>query len=179
MKNKIWLFILILSISLLTACGTTSNDVPSLGATPTAINQTGELDDEASVMAFTQCMRDEGFDLKDPTVDADGNVQIPQPIDGISYSRDEMREGFEVCGVHLEGFTFGRNREITSEMVDQLVEMASCLRENGYEVDDPTAETLQIWRGDLQAKIDFNDPEAMEVFRECNGGAAPNRGRRP
>jgi hypothetical protein len=176
MKQKKMILILAIMISLLVACSSTANDVPTLGATPTAIDELAELDNEAKVMAFAQCMRDEGFELKDPTVDADGNVQIPEPIEGVSYTRAEIRVGYEVCGVHLEGITFGRQREITSEMVDQLVELASCLRDKGYEVDDPTAETLQAWRANLRVDFDFNDPEAMEAFQECSGGAAPNRG---
>jgi len=93
MKQKKRILILGIMISLLVACSSTANDVPTLGATPTAID---ELDNEAKVMAFAQCMRDEGFELKDPTVDADGNVQIPEPIEGVSYTRAEIRVGYEV-----------------------------------------------------------------------------------
>jgi hypothetical protein len=46
----------------LVACGSGSDDVPSLGATPTAVVEEKTLDDEAKVMAFTQCMRDQGIE---------------------------------------------------------------------------------------------------------------------
>ncbi len=55
-----------------------------------------------------------------------------------------------------------------SERVDQFVALATCLRDKGYDVDDPTAETLQVWLGDFRAEFDWGDPEAMEAYEECS-----------
>ena len=46
----------------LSACASLSESVPSLGATPTAIVEQEPLDDETNVMAFVQCMRDQGIE---------------------------------------------------------------------------------------------------------------------
>ena len=59
---------------MLVACASDANDVPSLGATPTTAVEEEPLDDEEKMMAFTQCMRDEGIELVDTGVDADGNT---------------------------------------------------------------------------------------------------------
>jgi hypothetical protein len=69
---------LVTIIMSLSACGTDSKDVPSLEATPTAVVEEVVPDDEAKVMAFVQCIRDEGIEYQDPVVDSDGNVQQPE-----------------------------------------------------------------------------------------------------
>ncbi len=86
MANKLPKLILlaVIGILLLAACDSDSSDVPSLEETedtrvvePTADAADAPLDDEAKVMAFTQCMRDQGIEYLDPVVDSDGNVQEP------------------------------------------------------------------------------------------------------
>lgn len=169
MKNKTTKLILVVAISLLlAACGSTSDDVPSLEATPTAVVEQETLDDEAAVMAFVQCMRNEGIEFKDPVVDSDGNVQPPELVEGFKVTREELAAPYEVCGELLEGLTLAREREDVSEQVDQFVALAACLREKGYDVDDPTAETIDQWGADFRVEFDWDDPDAMEAYEECS-----------
>lgn len=42
------------------------------------------LDDEARVMAFVQCMREEGIKFKDPVMDADSNVPSLDVVEGVT-----------------------------------------------------------------------------------------------
>jgi hypothetical protein len=153
---------------LLAACGSASEDVPSLRATPTAVLEDENLDAEVALMAFVQCMRDEGVEYKDPVVDSDGNVQRPEPVEGVTYTREGLAEPYEACSHHIEGLTFGRERGDMSERVDQFVAIATCLRDKGYDVDDPTAETIDQWAADFRVEFDWDDPEAMEVYEECS-----------
>ena len=167
-KNTV---ILILSIAiglLLAACGSSSDDVPSLGATPTALVEQETLDDEAAVMAFVQCMRDEGIEFKDPVIDSDGNVQQPEFVEGFTITRAELAAPYEACFHHIEGLTFGRERGDMSARVDQMVELATCLRDKGYDVEDPTAETLEQWGADFRVEFDWSDPEAMQAYEDCS-----------
>lgn len=154
----------------LVACGSSAEDVPSLGATPTAVVEEKPLDDEAKVMAFTQCMREQGIELKDPVVDADGNVQQPELVEGGTMTREEWKEPYTACAHHLEGLSFGTEREDATEMVDQIVELAACLRDKGYDVDDPTAETFDQWRSDFRAEFPWDDPAAQKAYEECSSG---------
>jgi hypothetical protein len=62
--------------------------------------------------------------------------------------------------------TFGRERTDLSEEIDEFVALASCLREAGVEIDDPTAETLIEWRGALRPL--FADPAFPPIFERCN-----------
>ena len=135
---------------------------------PTADAANSVLDDEAKMMAFVQCMRDQGIEFKDPVVDSDGNVQRPEYVEGFTATREELGAAMEVCGEHLEGLTLGREREDVSEQVDQFVALATCLRDKGYDVDDPTAETLDQWGADFRVEFDWDNPAAMEAYEECS-----------
>lgn len=169
MTNRLTTLILVAVMGLvLAACGSASDDVPTLGATPTAVVDDEPLDNETKVMAFVQCMRDQGIQFKDPQVDADGNVQRPEPVEGVTYTRDELAEPYQACAHHLEGLSFGRQRTDVSAQVDQFVKIATCLRAKGYDVDDPTAETFGQWAADFRATFDWDDQDAMKAYEECS-----------
>ena len=74
----------------------------------------------------------------------------------------------QVCGKYFEGMTRGSESQDTSEQVDQYVALATCLREKGYDVDDPTAETLDQWGKDFRVAFDWDDPEAQAAYEECS-----------
>ena len=68
-----------------TACGGAEDDVAvgvaslSDQATSSTALADGEMSsDEQALLAFTRCMREQGVDLPDPTVDADGNVFVAE-----------------------------------------------------------------------------------------------------
>lgn len=178
MTNKSVILILAITIGLvLVACGADSDDVPSLNTEDTQVapgtdaadsDAADALDEEAKVMAFVQCMRDQGIEYKDPVVDSDGNVQRPEFVDGFMANREELAEPYAACAQHLEGLTLGRERKDVTERVDQLVGLATCLRNKGYDVDDPTAETLDQWGMDFRVEFDWDDPAAKESYEECN-----------
>ena len=88
-------------------------------------------------------MRDEGIEFMDPTVDSDGNVPRPELVEGFTVTREKLAAPYEACSHHLEGLTFGRERENVSEQVDKFATLVTCLRDNGYNVGDPTAKTFE------------------------------------
>jgi len=164
-----------ISILILAACGPDSNDVATLGtAESTQVEAPNAdaapiLDNEAMMMAFTECLRDQGIDVLDPVVDADGNVEKPELAAGAEWDKETMGPAFEACAEHLEGFTFEKKRVDVSEVVDQYVALATCLRDKGYDVDDPTAETLDEWGDDFKRAINWDDPGAVADYEECSG----------
>ena len=178
MKHKMMILIavVVMSALLLTACGSDSNDVATLKDTentqvevPKADASDPVLDNEAMMMAFTECLRDQGIDVLDPVVDSEGNVEKPEFAEGAEYDKETVTAAYEVCGEHLEGFTFEKKRVDVSELVDQYVALATCLREKGYDVDDPTAETLEQWGETFKNAINWDDPAAEADFQECSG----------
>jgi hypothetical protein len=167
-KKSLNLIIVIILGLTLAACGTDTNDVPSIAATPTAIMEEESLDGEAKVIAFTQCMRAHGIEYMDPVVDSKGNGPQPEFFEGVTYTREELAAPYRASSHHLEGLTFGQERENLSEQLVHFVELAACLRDGGYEVDDPTTETPQTWLIKFRVEYDWDDPEAMADYEECN-----------
>jgi len=152
------------------ACSSPSTDVASIDKTEatTVAVQTSSDDssiqtDEEKVLEFTQCIRDQGIEIQDATVDSDGNLQPPRPVEGASMNFQELRPAFEKCRESLDGMTFGRERVDLNEQIDDLLEVTECLRDAGFDLDDPNQENLREWRG----QFDFEDPALQKAFEEC------------
>ena len=42
------------------------------------------------------------------------------------------------------------------------------IEEKGYDVDDPTTETLDQWKVDFRVEFDWDDPKAKTANEECS-----------
>jgi len=146
------------------------------------------VSDEEAILAFAACLRDQGLDVEDPTVDADGNLRPPRPRDVGEEDRDTMRAAMEACGEYLENVAFGFDGADQTERQDQLLEYAACMRENGYDIPDPEFSSLgtagQVGGGPF-GTLDRDDPafrSAQEACADIFGadgrvpGAGPGRG---
>jgi hypothetical protein len=80
-----------------------------------------------------------------------------------------------LCFHHIEGLTFGQDRPDLSEQIDKYIELAACLNDKGYDVDEPKAETLEQWLIDFRMGFDWDDMEAMEAYEECTADEKENR----
>ncbi len=178
MKHKFFMAVVTMCILALAACGSDSGD--DVATLKTNKNTQAEsqadaadpvLDNEAMMMAFTECLREQGLEVTDPVVDSDGNIGKPEPGTGTEFDKEGLGAAYEACEEHLEGFTFESKQVDVSETVDQYMALATCLRDKGYDVYDPTAETLDVWGGDLKNGINWDDPAAMEDWEECNAEA--------
>jgi len=167
-KNAVKIILLVAISLLLVACSASTDDVPSLEATPAAVVEAQPLDDEAKVMAFVECVRDEGMQLKDPVVEADGNIQPPEVVEGVTYTREEWTAPYEICDHHIEGISLGEKSGDMSEQLDQMVTLATCLNEKGFKVDEPTIETIEQWLIEFRVIYDWADPDAMAAYKECS-----------
>jgi hypothetical protein len=180
MTNKHVRLILAVAIALLLiACGSDSQDVPSLNAAgdrqeveSTAAPGDSARDAEAAMMAFTECLREQGVDAYDPVVDAEGNVGKPELAQGVDPKSEELSAAWEACAHHLEGITFEKERVDLSEYLDQALATTTCLRDKGYDVDDPTAETLGEWKSSFKDVINWDDPRQVADYEECSGDEA-------
>jgi hypothetical protein len=195
MKLKILLMLALVLGACSGAAQADDNGVASLTESSTTTATTA-ADPEAAAMAFTQCMRDNGVDMEDPTVDADGNVipgrptNLPDPGEGQQNAQggpggefgEELRSAFEACGDLLVGTTFGFNNIDQTELQDQLLEFAQCLRDQGLEVADPDLSALGgpggggAGGGGLFG-LDFQEPEVQAAMDACSD-LLPNVGGR-
>jgi len=149
-------------------------------ATDTDGGDAADVDVEAQLLAFAECIRGEGFDIDDPTVDADGNVRLPRPTTDSATQGQGPPEGFrearDACAAHLEGLTLGFQGGDQTEQQDRLLEFASCMRDNGFEMADPDFSGDGGGRRVLQ-DVDQNDPSYEAAFSVCGDllGDGPGR----
>ena len=125
MKSRNPLILLLALALMATACGSTAeatveaaplivvegSEAPDVDASvdgPDATDTPTDQTNEELALEFTQCMRDEGVDLPDPTVNADGSIQLFQPgaISNIDPDDPAVANAVEVCGDLIAGASF-------------------------------------------------------------------------
>jgi hypothetical protein len=114
-------------------------------STTTTAPADSNADSEQAMLDFAQCMRDNGLpDFPDPVVGSDGSLSFGfrgqgAGDAGIDPGSDAFRTAMQACGDKLQGIAFGGNRGQfdPTQLQDQLLAVASCLRDKGYDVTDP------------------------------------------
>ncbi|MEX2651918.1 MAG: hypothetical protein WD473_05685 [Acidimicrobiia bacterium] len=177
----------------------TDDSVASLDDSTATTLAEATADPEAAAIAFTECMRENGVEMEDPTVDADGNVlpggptDLPDPEDGGQAQAgpgqlgEDLQAAFEECGDLLGGTAFGFTPEDQTELQDQLLALAQCLRDQGLDVADPDLSNPPgggPQEGPQEGGpfgIDFQDPEVQAAMDQCqefmpNFGGGPGGG---
>ncbi|MFW7413927.1 hypothetical protein [Demequina sp. SO4-18] len=135
----------------LTSCSSEPEDdgVLSLDDSDTETAAETEVDQEAQALEFSQCMRDNGVDFPDPTVDADGDVSFEDAFGAAGEGGrfepgdDSFMTAMEACGDLIEGVGFGPGgggagggEFDQTEIQDALFEYTECLRAEGLDVGD-------------------------------------------
>jgi len=166
---------------LLAACGggATTDEIASLETTGVPVSETTEaaagLSMEDGLIAFTECLREEGVEIDDPTVGPDGNLQMgPIVIGGETGPGDDMDavmrgmdDVFAKCEPLLGEVMFtGDELPDFNEFEDQLLEYAACMRDNGVDMADPD---LSGAGGMIEMMIDPTDPVFEAADQECRG----------
>lgn len=148
-----------------------------------------EKSDEEIVTNFSACMREEGWDLADPELNADGTINIRAMLSkvwqtpGFGPNNGKTRESLNTCLPILQniGFTGQRSSENEIELEDNLLEFAQCLREKGLSVPDP--DFSLGGRGAMRPLIqdlDLDDLDIQEYLATCRETAFGGQtGRRP
>jgi hypothetical protein len=174
-------WIAVVAISLVAAaCGGGSDDAAGDGvaslerATTQAPVATDPApgDTEQQLLAFAECMRAEGVDLPDPTVDADGNPQLVPPDDFELEDLDALQDAAEACEEYLEGVALGFEDLDLTSLTDTLVEFAACMRDNGYDLPDPDFSLIapdaeEIPSGGPFGDVDFTDQDFLDALEVC------------
>lgn len=133
--------------------------------------------DEELALAFAQCMRDNGVpEFPDPVVNADGSIELAPGgpgQGGLDPESNDLQGAIEVCGDIVAGASFlpGADRD-EDELEDDLLAMSQCLRDLGYDVDDPDLSAGFGPGAGGRAAIfgeDFDptDPANADALQEC------------
>ena len=147
----------ILLAVLLLSCSNTNDSVSSVAtinqSDQTSIESGKELTNEEIATNFSQCMRDRGFDVKDPEVYSDGSVNlesIKQSIgdDPLYQSKNSkyLKTMDECLPLLREGSFSGEKSEYDEiEEQDKALKFTECLRELGINVPDPDFSSDNYW----------------------------------
>ena len=155
MKKNLNTFLLLLFV-LFQACsssdesqGVVSTNNLSGDTTVTTIAEE-VVEDEVSVeeaqLLLARCLRENGYDITDPK-NGESLRSVLQPVFLAvdQKGRDELFETIESCSednnIPLGGSAEFENPEAIADSLDTQLEFAQCLRENGIEIEDPSAES--------------------------------------
>jgi hypothetical protein len=177
MKRTFTLALLVALGLVAAACsgGTTNTDVASLDTDADDIqtqSDDGSIPGEESVLAFTACLRDEGLNVDDPAVDAEGNLVPPTPhaIAAETLDMAAVHSAFDACQGLLEGVAFGLSAEDLTGREDELLAFAVCMRDNGYDMPDPDfSGDGHSGAGPFGDAIDTDDPVFQTAAQSCEG----------
>ena len=155
---------------LLAACGgggggSGDDDVATLAEEAGADATTSTtIDFEEAMLAFAECMRDNGADFPDPGPNGEVEVRVEQSEEA-TWSAAEAE--CEDLRPEMAPLTEDQRTEIT----DQLLAQAACMREHGWDMPDPEiitpADGGVQFRFPRQLDIDVEDPEYQADHREC------------
>ena len=158
----------------LAACGgdtaaTTAPTLPTLSdetadASTEATTTTEAVDPEEAFQEYTQCMREHGIEMPDPSTDSGGVIEIE--ADGGDLDFSAFDEAAAECDPILEAAfgEFALSPEQEAEMMDQELALAQCMRAEGIDWPDPT--------GDMNVMIDLGedvDPDTLDAaLNKCS-----------
>ena len=134
--------------------------------------------DEDMALAFVVCVREAGFDeMPDPTITADGSVQLLPPGQQQLLGDPDFQEAAEGCVNLIEEATFFTDAPDISDFEDSLLEFARCLRDNGLDVDDPDLSRFVPGQGARMFGDNFDpqDPANADAIAACQD-LLPNAG---
>jgi len=150
------------------ACGSAGHGdgVASLaGSVSAAPSASASGDPETQLNTYLECLRKQGVDLPDATVDAKGQVSFGRPADGRPIDQDKLQAAMKVCGDLPAGLTGGLNLD-DPKLQDAAVKFAECMRGQGIDVPDPDLSKIGK-DGGAFGKLDRDDPKTAAAIKVC------------
>ncbi|HYD10365.1 MAG TPA: hypothetical protein VEA78_09695, partial [Acidimicrobiales bacterium] len=154
---------------LLAACGGGGDDGADDVATLTegeryATTTSTTIDPEQAMLAFAECMRDNGVDFPDPGADGRHEISVE------AAEEDEWQAAQEACEAHRPRMA-PVSEEDRAEIEEQARAMAECMRDRGWNMPDPVVRTpgdggVQVMQG-APDDIDFEDPDFQADHEAC------------
>ena len=155
MKKYSNIFLLLLFV-LFSACSSSddsqgvisANDLSSDTTVTTIAEDVAEevVSVEDAQLLLARCLRENGYDITDPkNGESLRSVIGPILLAADQKGREELQEIIQTCAednnIPLGGSADFENPEAVADSLDTQLEFAQCLRENGIEIEDPSAES--------------------------------------
>lgn len=159
-------------VAVVAACGggeATDDGVVSIDGGEDATTSTRLSTDEA-LLEVTRCMRDNGIEVPDIGITADGQLDLaPEDMEGVDLEDEEFQAVVASClGAFRSsvGFDVSLDPELDAAYQDQLMEFSQCMRDNGItDFPDPQAGAGTPYP--LSAWADFGEPEFQDAVEVC------------
>lgn len=159
-SSRLALVPVVAAFAALSACGGTATDASGADADVASLDdvatleaddgssdgQTADADGETTLTAdeaaleFSACLRDQGLDVPDIGVDADGNVEVRDAFENIDRTDDSFRDALQGCNELLADAGFGGGGPRAGggiadnvEIQDAFVALTDCVRDEGFE----------------------------------------------
>ncbi|HUP32638.1 MAG TPA: hypothetical protein VM184_06345 [Gaiellaceae bacterium] len=175
---------------LLTACGGSSNSegVASLGPAQEsgAVDGPGQAsessDPQEVLLEYTQCLRDEGFDVPDPDFNGSGPGQGRRNAleeAGIDPDDPEFQAAQQECRPILQSLQQRFGDQDRQALQEAALEWAQCMRQHGVDVPDPDFSQGggPGGGGGPFGGLDRDDPDFQAANEECRSAFAGLGGR--
>ena len=180
-RPRAWALLAVAAGLTLSACSASADgtEVASLQRAGGAATESAgtSVSSEAELLAYVQCVRDQGVDLADPTVDADGNLTLGGGGSGggtgvPTIDHDALVTAQEACGEVPPG-AFGSGLRDTTEFQDAALVFMQCMRDEGIEVADPDFSTTSgPGGGGMLGDLDRSDPAVIAALETCQSDFA-------
>ena len=180
MKNNCLIIFLSILIALCSAPdssqGVVSTEDLSTVTTVTTIVENlieENLSPEDAQLLMARCLRDNGYDVKDPKNDEGlRSVLTPIFLAANEKGRTELFETIQACAeennIPLGDNADFENPEDVADRLDTELEFAQCLREKGIEVEDPSADRpLRPILVGLVQSGQYLEDQIREAATEC------------
>ena len=152
-----------------------TNDISSDTTVTTIAEEVVEevISVEDAQLLLARCLRENGYDISDPKNDESLQSVIgPIWLAADQKGREELQETIQTCAeennIPLGGSAEFENPEAVADLLDTQLEFAQCLRENGIEVEDPSAESpLQPLLIELVQSGQYLQTQIQEAANIC------------
>ena len=140
-------------------CGGGENDGAAAGG-----DKRGKA--EKAALAWAECMRENGVDVPDPKVDANGRLVI-EPGDSPPDPADPaVRRASEECDELMRDALATQDKiskEDEARMRDAALAFTKCMRERGIDLPDPDTRG-----GGVSVQVDPDDPAFQRAAEACD-----------
>ncbi len=142
---------------------------PDSDASPAPAQSLGEQD---AMLAWAECMRDNGIEVTDPVFDVAGNL-----VGGLDFGEadgagpkdakgGEYLAASQACDSLLIAFKPEADPALQQEQTEAALEFAVCMREQGLDWPDPAPEGSKF--ADAEIKVDKESAEFQAAFEACD-----------
>src|SRR5210317_852480 len=154
-SEKVKLLCLVVVLSACTIGEEQSEGVVTIDSTTAITTVAEEITFEEGVLNFAQCMREEGIDFPDPSLNIENDNEFEAAFDNCeNILREALPEQFDL------------DPEVEAALVDASLEFSQCMREQGIDFPDPKPGEFGFFAF-RDADIDFQSEEVQEAFEIC------------